>query len=177
MKGKKIKKGFTLIETIMYFSITAIILITVGSLVINIYNAKKMQQSSDSVNHNARFILNFIANRVHNVDYMEDVSPAIEKLLFYTSSTSRFSITLESDKLVYRQSDDQGGGFPAQSSVTPVILNSSNISVSGLTLQSLTNNAGVANKGVEIGFTLTTAATVDPLRYLQQTYQTFISIR
>lgn len=173
----KKNKGFTLVELIVYLGITTMLLTLIGSFIINVYNAKKMLQSSDLVDHNARFILNYLANRIHNVDTLVGTGATPADLLFYVSSTSRFSITLENNNIVYRQSDDLGAGFPDQSSVTPIILNTNDITVSNLILQTLEDDQGVANKGTSLGFTLTTTGTVDPYRSLQQSYKTFISIR
>jgi competence protein ComGC len=175
----KIKKqeGFTLIEVITYLFITTTLLIIISSMLMTIFNARKQIQAGHDMNHNARFIINFLSNRIHNVDLITDVSPEPEDLNFYQLPDIRFGIDVEGDDLVYRQVQDIGAGFPYQSTASPMILNSERVAVSNLVLSSISDAHGNSNKGVKIDFILTVGSPGDTYGYLQKTFSTFLSIR
>jgi len=177
IKQYRQQKGFTLVETLVYIFITIMILMVVSSLVMNVLNVRKKIRSSNEVQNNARFILNFVINNIHNVDVIDDVSPAIEQLHFYKLPDIRFSLSVESGNLVYRETQDVGIGFPDQSTATPVILNTNQVTVSNFTLTPITDSEGNINAGAKIDFVLTTGETVDIYGYSQQLFSTFISIR
>ena len=171
------KDGFTLIEIIIYLFITAMLLTTISGLVMSNFNARKQLRSANLVNHDARFIINYLTNRIHNVEMIDDVRPDTYQILFYSSDTIRFSLSIESGNLVYRETEDAGSGFPEQSTVNPVILNSSNLIVSDLILTPIADNQGNTNQGVILNFTITTNNTEGSHGYVQQNFNTFITIR
>jgi len=179
VKQKKLlnNKGFSFIEILTYIFITTTLLVVIGSLVFNNFNAQKQLKSSNIIQHNMRFITHFISNRIHNVESIEDVNPAPEQILFYTSSTTRFSLGVESDNLTYRETEDLGGGFPEQSTANPIILNSNDTRVSNLVLTPMSDNYGKINQGVNINFDLTIGDITDTYGYVEQNLNTFISIR
>ena len=127
----------------------------ISGLVLSIFNARRYFISINDVNHNARFIINFLSNRIHNVDLISDVSPAVEEFHFYQMPSTRFSIDLEGDDLIYRQVQDTGGGFPSQSTAIPMPLNADRVAVSGLDITSISDAHGNINKGIKIDFVLT----------------------
>lgn len=175
--SQKNQPGFTFMETILYIAITAILLTVVSSVVINTTNAKKSLQASEAVQHNARFILNFMANRIHNVDVIDVVSPAPEKIFFYTATSTRFSFTVENNNLLYRQGINLGQGFPPQASSTPLQVNSGDATVSNFDLTAASDAFGNINRGVNISFTLTTGNPADRYSYKQENFNTLIDVR
>lgn len=170
-------EGFTLIETITYLFISVMLLMLISSMTMSIFNARKQLQASHAIHHNARFIINFLSNRIHNVDLISDVSPASEEFHFYQMPSTRFSIDLEGDDLIYRQVQDTGSGFPNQSTAIPMALNSDRVVVSGLDITSISDAHGNINKGIKIDFVLTVGSPGDIHGYLQRSFSTFLSIR
>ena len=173
----KNQKGFTMIETITYLFITAMLLLIISSMLMSIFNARKQLQASHAIHHNARFIINFLSNRIHNVDLISDVSPAPEVFHFYQMPDIRFSLDLEGDDLIYRQVQDMGSGFPEQSTANGMALNADRVLVSNLNISAISDAHGNINKGVNIDFILTVGSPGDIHGYLQKSFSTFLSIR
>ncbi len=169
--------GFTFLETILYISIATVLLTVISSVIINTVNAKKHLQASEAIQHNARFILNFMANRIHNVKVIDVVTPAPEKIIFYTSTSTRFSFTVENGNLFYREGLNSGAGFPPQASSTPLQVNSGDATVSGLDLTAASDAFGNVNRGVNVSFTLTTGNPADAYSYKQENFKTLINVR
>lgn len=176
-KNKKQKQGFTLIETLIYLFILGMLMLLISSLVMGVLNSKKRLKASHNLHNNARLVTNFLSNKIHNVDLIDDVSPAPEELHFYQMPDTRFSIAVESGDLIFREVMDTGGGFPDQSTGDPVPLNNSEVEVSNLILTPMDDSAGNPNQGVTISFTLTAGTVSDVYSYLQKDFSTFISIR
>jgi hypothetical protein len=108
---------------------------------------------------------------------MDDVSPAPEVLHFYQMPDARFSLAVEGDDLVYRETEDEGSGFPSQSTADPVVINTSDVIISGFVLTPISDAQATPLQGVKIEFTITIGALTDPYGYLQKDFNTFISIR
>jgi len=173
----KNQNGFTFIETLTYLFIFSMLILIICGLVLSIFNARKQLQASNLVYQNARFIVNFLSNRIHNVDYIDDVSPAVETLLFYQLPDKRFSIKLDSNNLVYQETQDTGSGFPEQSTADPVNLNNNKIQVNNLVLTPISDSQGNVNQGVKIDFTLSVGGAGDTFGHIERTFSTFISVR
>ena len=169
--------GFTLVETLVYIFITAILLIVISGLVMNVLNIRKKIRASNEVQNSARYMINFISSHIHNVDLIDDVSPDPDNLHFYKMPDTRFSLILESGNLVYRETEDTGSGFPDQSTATPIILNTNQITVDTFSLTPIEDSEGNANQGTLINFILTTGSIDDLHGYSSQIFNTFISIR
>lgn len=174
---KNNKQGFSMIETMAYLFITGMLLLLIVNLVINIFNARRQFKASELVDRNARYVMNFILNKVHNVDLIDEAGSAPADIYFYDLPERRFNFSLEDGNLVYREVEDLGTGFPEQSTAIPQNLNTSNIVVSDLNIVSLEDNFGRANQGVEFSFTLTVGNINDPEGYIQENFSTFFSIR
>lgn len=170
-------EGFTLIETVTYLFISVMLLMLISSMTLAIFNGRKQLQASHAIHHNARFIINFLSNRIHNVDLINDVSPAVEEFHFYQMPSTRFSIDLEGDDLIYRQVQDTGNGFPSQSTAIPMPLNADRVAVSGLDITSISDAHGNINKGIKIDFVLTVGSPGNIHGYLEKSFSTFLSIR
>lgn len=166
-----------MIEILVYLFITSMLLLVISSLVTNSFNVKRRLKVSDLVQHDTRFILNFVSNRIHNVDNIEDANPALEQVLFYSSTSTRFSLTVESDNLVYRETHDLGEGFPEQSTADPIILNTNLTRISDLVLTPISDNYGNDNQGINLNLILTIGQPEDIYGYKQQNLNTFISVR
>jgi len=174
---KKNEKGFTLMEVLVYILITSILLIVVGTIVVNVINLRKHLNASNMVHSDARFIMNYLSNSIHNVDLIDDVSPATEQLHFYQLPADRFSIEILDDDLVYRHAEDLGGGFPDQSSAEAIRLNSQEVTVTDLIMEVYEDNEGNANRGVSISFTLIIGDISNSYGYVQESFSTFLSLR
>lgn len=169
--------GFTLVETLTYIFIMSMLVLLLSSMMLNIFNTRKVLITSHRVHDNARFIVNFLNNRIHNVDLIDDVSPEPEGLHFYQLPETRFSMLVEGDDLVFRQTEDIGEGFPDQSTADPIVLNSNNVRVDSFSLTPVTDSFGNENQGVRISFTISTGSSGDSYGYLRKTFNTFISLR
>ena len=171
------QEGFTLIETIVYLFIMSMLILLISSLVMTIFNARRHLKASHLVHHNARFIVNYLTNKIHNVDLIDDVSPAPEQLHFYQLPDTRFSLAIESDDLIYRQTEDVGSGFPDQSTADPVSLNGDEIIVSNLNMSLISDGHGNTNQGIRLIFTLQTGTPGENYGYVNKIFTTFISLR
>ncbi|RJQ34019.1 hypothetical protein C4566_02730 [Candidatus Parcubacteria bacterium] len=176
-KIKTKQHGFTLVETLTYIFIMSMLIAILSNMILNIFNTRKILVASYRVHDNARFIVNFLNNRIHNVDVIDDVSPEPETVYFYQLPDKRFSLVVENDKLVYRETEDTGGGFPDQDTATAVFLNSSDVRVEDFYLTPMSDDSGNSNQGVRISFTLSIGSPGDRYGHLQKTFNTFISLR
>lgn len=177
LKLKQRQDGFTFIEIITYLFITAILLLIISSMIMSIFNARRQLQASHAIHHNARFIINFLSNRIHNIDLITDVSPASEGFHFYQFPDARFSIDIEGKDLIYRRVQDTGSGFPDQSTAIPMALNTEPVTVSNLSITSVSDAFGNQNKGVNIEFDLAVGYPGEIHGYLERSFSTFLSIR
>ncbi len=173
----KNQSGFNLVEVIAYIFITTVLMITISGLVMSVFFSRRYIESSNSVYQNARFMINFLTNQIHNVDQIDIVDPDPAQLYFYQLPDTRFSLIIDNNNLIYQETHDEGGGFPDQSTADPLVLNSSDVSVTALTLTAIDNNNGDTNQGAIVDFTLTRGNSNDRYGYIEQDFQTFISIR
>jgi competence protein ComGC len=171
------QKGFTMVETLAYLFITSMLLLLISSLIINIFNARRQFKASESVDRNARYIMNFVLNKVHNVDLIDKLSEESNDIYFYDLPERRFNFSLEAGNLIYREVEDTGSGFPDQSTALPQNLNTSEVVLSDLNLISLENNLGLQNQGVSLSFVLTVGTSSDRYGFAQENFSTFFSIR
>jgi competence protein ComGC len=173
----KNKKGFTLVETLVYLFITSMLLLMIANLVINIFNSKRMFKSEEVVARNARYIMSFMLNKLHNVGTIDDLGGGSQNIMFYVPPGRRFNLAIENENFVYRETQDTGSGYPDQSTATPHLLNSDNVQVSDITLTPMNDNYGQTNQGIILQFTLTYGVPGNQYGYVQRTYNTFLSIR
>ena len=164
-------------EIVIYLFIAATLMVVISSLVLSVFNTRKYFIAINDVNHDARFIVHYLTNRLHNVDTIVDASPDPEEFHFYQLPDIRFSIEIVGDDLAYREAQDTGSGFPEQSSVEPILLNDPNIAVSNLSLVSVDDYQNIENQGIQINFTLTTGSPSSEFSHYQKDFSTFISIR
>lgn len=171
------KEGFTLVEIIIYLFISTILMITISKLVLGVFNARRHFIAINEVNHDARFIVHYLTNRLHNVDTIVNANPAPEEFHFYQLPDIRFSVELLGDDVVYRQGQDTGSGFPEQSTLDPVVLNNFNITVLNWSLIAVNDYQNISNQGIQINFTLMAGSPSDAFSYYERDFSTFISIR
>jgi Tfp pilus assembly protein PilE len=171
------QKGFNLIEVIIYIFITAVLMITISGLVMTVIFTRRYIESSNSVFQNARFMVNFLTNQIHNVDRIDDVTPDPSQLYFYQLPDTRFSLIIDNNNLIFQETHDEGSGFPDQDTAAPLVLNSSDITVASFTLDALDDGYGNTNQGAIIKFTLIRGNPSDHYGYIEKDFQTFISIR
>lgn len=179
MRFIKIKnnKGFTLVEILVYIFITSMLLLVVSNSIINIFNSKSLFKSEELVSRNARYIMAFMLNKLHNVERVENLGTGSENILFYVLPDKRFNLAIESDDFVYRETIDSGSGYPEQSSAAPFVLNSESVKVTDISVTPMNNNYDVSNAGVLLSFTLTHGTPQNKYNYTQRTYSTFLSFR
>lgn len=71
------KKGFTLIEFIIYIAISGIFLVTAGALVINIFYGKAKLSAIEEVSQNARMAMEKISERIRNAQSVNNPGQGI----------------------------------------------------------------------------------------------------
>ena len=171
------KSGFTFVETLVYLFITSMLILLISSLVINIFHSRRIFKAEELVNRNARYIMTVLLNKLHNVDTTDDLGGGSQNIMFYDLPDKRFNLSIESEELVYRETQDIGSGFPDQSTATPYALTSDNVKVSNLSLTPMKDSSGNTGKGIILSFTLTFGVPEDSFGYAQRTFSTFLSIR
>lgn len=172
----KSQAGFTFVESMVYVFVMTIILMTVSNLFINSFNARKQSVASYSLYSDARFIANFLNNRMHNVNFIQD-EPLPSKYIFYNLPNTRFDIFLAEDNLLYREAIDDGSGFAEQSSIEAAVLNSRLVRVESFDMLTVADSQGNENQGVKIDFVLSTGDPGDRFAYKQKAFSLFISLR
>lgn len=171
------QKGFTMIETLAYLFITSMLLLLIISLIINIFNARRQFRAAEVVDRNARYIMNFVLNKVHNVDLVDQTGVNPSDIYFYDLPLERFNLSLESGDLIFRLVEDTGTGFPEQGTAIAHNLNFNGVKVSNFVLSGLEDNSGRDNQGVQFNFTLTVGTSSDRHGFVEEDFSTFFSIR
>lgn len=177
MNISKNKKGFTLIETVVYLFITSILLIVISSLIFNIFNTRRNINNSNIVHSDARYIMNFLYNNMHNIDLIDEVASSTEKYHFYKLPDKRFSLEVLDGDLVYRLSQDTGSGFPPQASSTPVKLNTDKVTVRSFVMNTYDDNDGNENRAATFSVVLSAGNSATGQGYVEKLFTTFISLR
>ncbi len=165
-------KGFSLIETLAYIFITAMLLTTISSLLMSNFNIRRQLKTSSLIYDDARFIMTQLNNKIHSVTIIDDVRPDAKQIVFYPNGSNDFSLQVENNNLIYRESVQVGGGSP-----TELTFNSAKTRVENLVLTPITDSNGTPNRGVLIQFNLSTGNVSDPYGYANEEFQTFISLR
>ena len=177
LKNKKINSaGFTFIETMVYVFVMTIIIMTVSSLFLSAFNSRKQSVASYLIYNDARFIANFLNNRVHNVGLIQD-APLPSEYLFYNLPSTRFDLVLDGTNLSYRETIDEGSGFPEQSTAEVLTLNSQSVRVESFDLTAISDSEGNPNKGIKIDLLLATGQPDDANSYKEKAFSFFISLR
>ena len=164
--------GFSLIETLMYIFITAMLLTTISSLLMSNFNIRKQLKTSSLIYNDARFIMTQLNNHLHSVAVIEDVRPDIKQVIFYPIEDARFSLQVENDNLIFREVFMLGGDPPIE-----MKWNSERVRVSNFVLTPIDDNKGNEDRGLFVTFTLSAGDSADPYGYLSEDFQTFISLR
>lgn len=176
--SKKInQQGFTMVETLAYLFITSMLLLLIVSLIVNIFNARRQFRATESVDSNARYIMNFVLNKIHNADLIDKTGPTPADIYFYDLPERRFNFSLENGNLVFRMVEDIGSGFPAQNTAIAQNLNVGGTIISDLELITLDDNLGRSNKGVQLNFVLSFGTSSDRYGFAEENFSTFFSIR
>jgi hypothetical protein len=171
-KIKYNQKAFSLVETLIYIFITAMLLVTISSLVLANFNIRKQLKTSDLIYNDARFIMGQLNNKIHNVTVFDDVSPSDEQIIFYPAEGNHFFFIVEDGDLIYKEIE-QVGGLPTIEHT----LNSERVQINQINLTPISDWQGTANKGVLINLDLSTGTPGDTYGYLHETFEIFISIR
>ena len=131
MRIKKIQQGFSLIETVLYVAIAAIVLGGLFSLYISIYRLRVKTQSLGEVEQQGQQIMQLIDQTVRNAQSLSTpatgTSASTLSLKIYDSGLSPTVFSLSS-----------GAVLVQEGAKAPVALNSSRVTVSNLLFQNLT---------------------------------------
>lgn len=166
-----------MIEIMVYMSVTALLLILIITLIINIFGANRNIRAITLLDQNERFIANYIINKMHSVNYIEPIVGPPTDVYFYQLPDVRWNITIENNDLVMREVLDEGSGFPAQSSGDPIILNSETVDINSLVITPLDDNQGNENQGVVVEMSITTTIPGNSLSRITRQFNFFASIR
>ena len=172
IKLKNDQQAFSLVEILVYIFITAMLLVSISSLLLANFNIRKQLKTSDLVYNNARFIINKLNNEIHNVTVFDDLRPNSEQILFYPNTGNSFAFEVENNNLIYKEIEEAGG-----ESSLEYILNSEQVEVQEIIFTPIDDWQTNENKGVFINFTLSTGHPDDVYKYLSENFQTFIAIR
>lgn len=164
--------GFSLIETLVYIFITAMLLAVISSLLMSNFNIRRQLKASNLLYNDARFIVGQLNNKLHSVSDLTDVRPAPEQIIFHLYEAGDFTVQVENEDLIYRDLPQVGGDTPID-----LILNSEQTRVSNLVFTPVDDGQGNANRGVLINFNLSTGDQTDVYGYLSEDFETFISLR
>jgi len=143
------KSGFSLIETLVYIFITAMLLAVISNLLMANFNIRRQLKASNMLYNDARFIIGQLNNRIHSM-----------------SDITNFSLQVENDNLIYRET-----------SQPDLILNSTQIKVNNLVLTPVNDAQANPNRGLLVNFNLSTGDQSDIYGYLNEDFETFISLR
>jgi type II secretory pathway pseudopilin PulG len=163
------KSGFTLIESLMYFSILAILLVVIGSILFQVLLGKIKAETIQEVSQNARIVTERIADRVRNAQSI--TTPSIGQ----TSSSLSLSMTDTSkNPTVFDVSN--GRLRIKEGSASAQNITSDEVSISAL---SFTNVSYTSTPGtVRIALTLSASNTSLLKAYTyQDTFYTTVTIR
>ncbi|KKR78338.1 MAG: hypothetical protein UU23_C0001G0102 [Candidatus Curtissbacteria bacterium GW2011_GWA1_40_9] len=140
---KHLKKGFTLIELIMYMALMSIFLVVLSELFLSILEVRKESEATSGVEQDARYILSrlyYDLNRASSI-----TTPATPG-----SSSSTLVAIISGDTNSYSAS---GGNLTLTNNAGTNNLNSSASSISNLNFQKI--GASGIGQTVKIDFTLT----------------------
>lgn len=177
MYMKNNNSGFTLMELVIYIFVSSILLVIISSLVMGIFTTRRKVIAEQLLYNDARFVVNFLNNRIHNVDLIDDVSPAAEEFHFYELPNKRFSLELLDGDLIYREVEDTGSGFPDQSTASPIVLNSKDVDVKGFVMVSYDDNDGNPNRAIRFNIVMSAGDVSRPVTYKEEMFGLFFSLR
>lgn len=166
------KHGFSLIETLVYIFITAMLLAVISNLLMSNFNIRRQLKASNLLYNDARFIIGQLNNKLHSVPSMTDVRPDPEQIIFHLYEAGDFSLQVENEDFIYRDLPQVGGDTPVD-----LILNSEQTRVSNLVLTPVNDSQANPDRGILINFNLSTGDQSDIYGYLSEDFETFISLR
>lgn len=136
------RKGFTLVELLIYIGIFSILLTVLTQVFVSIVNVGLEQEASSSVEEDSRFILTRLIHDVNNAQSI--VSPALG-----AQSTS-LQIIKDGENYTYSQN---AGNMQLANNSGINFLNSFDTTISNLTFKRIGNVGG--KHTVQVGFTIT----------------------
>ena len=159
------KKGFTLVELLIYMGLLSIILVVLSQIFGSVLDAQLESQATSSVHRDGRFILSKLTYDVHRANSI--VLPAS----LGTSSTS-----LQLDISGINTYSLNNGNLELTSGLETNNLNSGDTTVSNLTFTRIGNSVANAKNTVRITYTITSRI-VRPKGLETKDFQTTIGIR
>lgn len=159
------RRGFTLIEVLIFSAILAIVAVAFSSILISVTRVQVRQQAAAEVNQQSQFLLQTFQRYIETSSLIElaaDTATTTLKLRM-TSSTADPTYLYLSGGIVYLKETDSG---------TPQPLTSSNVSVTNLTFKKRANPPG--RDSVSIVFTVT-YSTASPQKSFSQSIDTAVA--
>ena len=165
-RSRKSQQGFTLVELLIYVSLSAVVIGLFGGILITATRIQGEQSSSAGVTRDLNFLVTTIRTYVHETVSYSWIS-ASEVVLSTDHGTTRTIVYLSDEKLI--NVIDNDGGSPVTSQ-----LSSTNIRIDDLTFTDIRSGSSTA-----LQFSITaSASTTDPgreaTRTLRSTASTFL---
>ena len=141
----QIKRGFTLIEIIIYMALLSIFLLTLTDIFVSILDVQLESDATSAVEQDGRFILSRMAYDIPRASSI-DIPPQIGQ----TRSNLRMTI----GGVTYEYAEN-GGNLQLTNNLGTSNLNGSETAVSNLSFQKIANSAVVGTKEtIKINFTI-----------------------
>lgn len=136
----KKKKGFTIIELVIYTAIVTVVLLVISSFIIDIMSSKSKAMAIQEVNQNGRFIINKISIEARKAKSIVSLASNSMTLSYPSSSNEIFSFDTGNKKITM-----QIGSNPA------VDLSTNDVEI---TSGSFTDLSSRHSKNVKVSFTV-----------------------
>ncbi len=166
------RKGFTLVETLIYIAIIGGIIGTFISFSLNISNARNKTYSQEEVQANARVAINLITQKIQSASSVSttqsvfDTNPGV---LYLTMASSTLSPT------IINLSGVNGGLQIKEGSASTTTITTGRVQVSNLVFTNLSASSTRENIGINLTVQYVTSTDVN-LQFVQS-LQTSASLR
>lgn len=164
------KRGFTLIETIIYIAVIGGVFVALASFVLTISGSRNKSYAEQEVNANTRLALSVISHKIKSASGINigasvfDVHPGILSLAMGSSTLNPTVIALSDGRLAITE------GAGAQQFIT-----SQRVTITNLVFTNLTGDSNRGNIGININFTF--ASSSDSSYNFSSNLQTTVSLR
>ncbi len=166
------KKGFTLIETLIYVAIIGGIVGTFISFSLNISNARNKTYSQEEVQANTRMAMDLITQKIQSASSINIVSSTFgvnPGVLYLTMASSTLNPTIINLSKIYGQLQIKEGN------VSTTAITTNRVQVANLVFTNLSASSTRENIGLNITVQYTTSSDVN--YGFSQSLQTSVSLR
>lgn len=147
-RKKRLHRGFTLIELVIYMGILTILLVFMSSIFTSILDVQLDSTSTSSVNQDGRYMLSKLLYDVKSASSSGILTPAIP-----TSQSATMQLTINSVNYTYSASSSGNFQVVNNSTGEANVLNSYDTSISGLNFARIGN--GSSSDTIQVSFTVT----------------------